>query len=83
MSITFLSAICPYKHKSILTYFNPIHPNLHFTAETEQNNAINYLDISIHKIEQNIQTAIYRKFTFTHTISLTHRTIPLNINKCH
>jgi len=54
--------------QSILTDFNSIQPNLHFTAETEQNNAVNYFDISIHKIEYNIQTAVYRKPTFTDTI---------------
>jgi hypothetical protein len=53
--------------QSILTYFNSIHPNLHFTTETE-NNAINYLDMSIHKTEHNVQTAVYRKPTFTDTI---------------
>jgi hypothetical protein len=44
--------------QTILIYFNSIHPNLHFTAETEQNNAINYFDISIHRIEHNKQTAL-------------------------
>jgi hypothetical protein len=32
------------------THFNSIHPNLHFTAETEQNNTIHYLDISMQKL---------------------------------
>jgi hypothetical protein len=48
-----------------LTDFNTIHPKLHFTAETEQNNTINYLDISIHKTAHNIKIAIYKKPTFT------------------
>jgi len=34
---------------AILNDFNPIHPKLRFTEETEQNNKINYLDITIHK----------------------------------
>jgi hypothetical protein len=38
--------------QSILTNFNSIHPNLHFTAETEH----------------NIQAAVYRKLTFIDTI---------------
>jgi hypothetical protein len=33
----------------ILTDFNTLHSNLHFTTETERDNAINYLDISIQK----------------------------------
>jgi hypothetical protein len=35
--------------QSILTDFNTSHPNLHFTAETERDNTINYLDIYIQK----------------------------------
>jgi hypothetical protein len=33
--------------QSILTHFNTLHQNLHFTVETERDNTINYLDISI------------------------------------
>jgi len=29
--------------KEILTDFNVIHPKLHFTAETENNNSLNYM----------------------------------------
>lgn len=53
--------------QSILTDFNSIHPNLHFTTETEQNNT-NYVDISIYKTEHNIQISTCRKPTFTDTI---------------
>jgi len=35
--------------QNILDDFNTIHPNLKFTAETETNNKINYLDVTIHK----------------------------------
>jgi len=58
-------------HKGIqapLTNFNSIHPNLHFTAETEQNNSINYLEICIQKTALNKSTAIYIYPTFTDTI---------------
>jgi hypothetical protein len=34
---------------SILHDFNSLHQNLHFTGETEHNNTISYLDITIHK----------------------------------
>jgi hypothetical protein len=53
--------------QSILTDFNSIHPNLHFTTETEQNNT-NYRDISIYKTEHNIQISTCRKPTVTDTI---------------
>ena len=35
--------------KSILNDFNSIHPNLTFTDELEQDNKLNFLDITIHK----------------------------------
>jgi hypothetical protein len=54
--------------QAILTDFNSIDPNLHFIAETEQNNTINYLDISIQKTAHNIKIAMTEKPTFTDTI---------------
>jgi len=39
---------------SILEDLNSLHPNLHFTKETEQDNKINYLDITIHRQQANI-----------------------------
>jgi len=54
--------------QAILTDFNSIDPNLHFITETEQNNTINYLDISIQKTAHNIRIAITEKPTFTDTI---------------
>jgi len=54
--------------QSILTNLNTLHPNLKFTAEIEHNNAINFLDTTIHKPQDNIKISIYRKPTFTDTI---------------
>jgi len=54
--------------QAILTDFNALHPKLHFTAETEVNNTLNYLDISIHRTPMGLRTSIYRKPTFTPTI---------------
>jgi hypothetical protein len=34
---------------NILQDFNNLHPNLHFTAETEIDNKLNYHDIAIHR----------------------------------
>ena len=53
---------------SIQTDFNALHPNLHFTAEVERDNTINYLDISIHKTPHELKASIYRKPTFTDSI---------------
>jgi hypothetical protein len=54
--------------QAILTDFNTSHPNLHFTAETERDNTINYLDISIQN-PHNLITSIYRNPTFTDSIT--------------
>ena len=54
--------------QAILNDFNAIHPKLHFTAEIEQNNILNYLDISNHKTPTNTETFIQRKHTFSDTI---------------
>jgi hypothetical protein len=54
--------------QTILTDFNALHPNLHFTAEAEKDSTINYLDISNHKTPDNLKTSIYRKPTFTDSI---------------
>ena len=53
---------------SILHDFNSLHKNLHFTGETDHNNAISYLDITVHKTPSNIKISVYRKPTFTDTI---------------
>jgi len=53
---------------AILHEFNFIHPHLQFTQETEQNNAINHLDITIHKTLTNIKISIHKKPTFTDSI---------------
>jgi len=53
---------------SIHMDFNAFHLNMKFTAETEPNNSINYLNITIQKTLTNWVTSIYRKPTFTDTI---------------
>jgi hypothetical protein len=54
--------------QNILDDFNAIHPKLKFTAETETDNKINHLDITIQRTPTNWKTSIYRKPTFTDTI---------------
>ena len=53
-------------HK-VLDLFNKISPTLTFTIEKEQNNCINFLNISICK-NQNISYIVYRKPTATNII---------------
>ena len=54
--------------QAILQDFNSMHTSLQFTAETETDNSINYLDISIHKSPTGLKISIFRKPTFTDTI---------------
>jgi DNA-directed RNA polymerase subunit H (RpoH/RPB5) len=54
--------------QAILTDFNALHPKPHFTAETEVNNSLKYLYISIHRTPMDLRTSIYTKATFTDTI---------------
>jgi hypothetical protein len=44
--------------------FNTIHPNLKFTAETETDNKLRYLDITIHRTPAGWKTSVYTKPTF-------------------
>jgi hypothetical protein len=47
--------------QAITNDFNSINPNLHFTEETEQNNSINYLDVTIHKTLMNVNNSTLSK----------------------
>jgi hypothetical protein len=53
---------------SIQNDFNTIHPNMKFTAETESQNKINFLGVTIHRTPTNWKISIYRKPSFTDTI---------------
>jgi hypothetical protein len=65
---------------AILADFNSIHFKLHFTAETEQNSALNYLDVTIHKTPTNIKFSIYRNPLLPTLSFLTRPTTPCNTN---
>jgi hypothetical protein len=51
-----------------LTDFNNIHNKINFTIEKEQNNQINFLDITIKRKHNKFQFGIYRKNTTTDTM---------------
>jgi len=44
--------------QKILDNFNSLHPKLRFTAETEKDHTLKYLDIAIHRNPTNMRTAI-------------------------
>jgi len=51
----------------ILHEINKIDKNLQFKMSTEESNTINYLDITIHRNNNNMDISIYRKTTGTAT----------------
>jgi hypothetical protein len=56
-------------NETILTnHFNNMDKHLEFKITTEDNSTINYLDLSIHRNNSNIDIGIYRKPTETGTI---------------
>ena len=48
-----------------LSYLNAKHQNITFTKETELNNKLSFLDITITKANNKFETSIFRKPTFT------------------
>jgi hypothetical protein len=57
--------------------FNDYSNNLEFTATTEENRKISYLDLDIHRTQDGIQLGIYRKPTYTDTTIQYKSTHPL------
>jgi hypothetical protein len=51
---------------SILYDFNFPRPYLHFTEELEQNNTINYLDITIHRTPANVKSCLQKTNVHRH-----------------
>ena len=51
--------------KKFLKYMNSRHQNIKFTFEEEHNNKIAFLDISITKVGNELQTSLFRKKTFS------------------
>jgi hypothetical protein len=52
----------------LLTHINKIDKNLQFKISTEENNTVQYLDISIYRSDNSIKIGIYRKPTETGTV---------------
>ena len=48
---------------NIITDFNKIDKNLQFKETKENNNTINYLDLTLHRYNNKIEMEIYRKPT--------------------
>lgn len=58
-----ITAVPKNKIDEILSTFNTYHPKLNFTLETEKNNTINFLDLSLFHQGNKIKTKHYQKPT--------------------
>lgn len=60
-----ITAVPKTKCDEVLNYFNAYHPKLKFTIEIEENNKINFLDMTIHHDKNTIKTQWYTKKTWS------------------
>ena len=65
MDDTFLIFKCRAHANTFLDYMNSQHPKIKFTMETENDNKLPFLDILVTKTQNNLNTSIYRKDTFS------------------
>jgi hypothetical protein len=54
--------------QTLLSHINKVDKNLQFKISTEENNTVQYLDISIYRNNNSIKIGIYRKPTATGTV---------------
>ena len=47
--------------KLFLDYINSVHPNIKFTCESEHNHSLNFLDLTIRKLNNSFSTSIYNR----------------------
>ena len=68
--------------QQIVNNFNALHPNLHFTAEMEKDQSLNYLDVSIHRIPRHHHRHIQK--TYVHKYHYPLQIQPLHTAQiCH
>lgn len=62
---------------NFLNFLNSLNPNIQFTLETENNDQLNFLDLTITRINNKLKFGIYRKPTTSDTI------IPFDSSQSH
>ncbi|BHF80445.1 hypothetical protein SprV_0702357300 [Sparganum proliferum] len=68
--------------EDLVQKFNGAHPCLNFTAEVESDNEIAFLDVFLHRQEdESIQRRLFRKKIWTGIYVNFHRFVPLNIKR--
>ena len=69
-----------------LEYLNSQHPNIKFTHDLEKDGKLNFLDVTINRIDDQFSTSVYRKPTFTglglRFDSFTPRSFKINLISC-
>jgi hypothetical protein len=63
--------------EQVLNAFNNIHNNIRFTIEKENCNKINFLDITIHKLQSKLEYKIYHKPTSTSAVIHSTSCLPM------
>nr|VZI04581.1 unnamed protein product [Spirometra erinaceieuropaei] len=68
--------------EELVQKFTSAHPSLKFTAETETDNELAFLDVLLHRQEDgSIQRRVFRKKTWTGQCVNFHSFVPLNIKR--
>nr|VZI40772.1 unnamed protein product [Spirometra erinaceieuropaei] len=68
--------------EELVQKFNSAHPSLKFTAETEADNELAFLDVLLHRQEDgSIQRRVFRKKTWTGQYVNFHSFVPLHIKR--
>jgi len=65
MDDTFLLFNCSSHAPLFLQYLNSQHSNIRFTMETENNCSLPFLDVSVDRSNNNFNTSVFRKTTFS------------------
>ena len=65
-----------------LKYMNIRHRNIKFTFEEDQNNKISFLDISVTRVGNELQTSLFRKKTFSGVYLNFNIHLPNTYKKC-
>jgi hypothetical protein len=67
--------------EQVLDAFNNICNNIQFTLEKEDNNKINFLDITVHRLHTKLKYRIYRKPIPPALLSIAHPATLWNTNQ--
>nr|VZH96973.1 unnamed protein product [Spirometra erinaceieuropaei] len=68
--------------EELVQKFNSAHPSLEFTAETEADNELAFLDVLLHRQEDgSVQHRVFRKKTWTGQYVSFHSFVPLSIKR--